>query len=77
MVETNYWRKEERRAGEKERRGREGRLNAGVLNMARAALIREGEFRRMRSAGTQKRRTLGRPAPIQEVKNALKKLPPI
>lgn len=58
-------------------------LNARVvLNMARAALIREREFRRARAPacipGQKPERVARRMGPpIQEVKNALKKLPPI
>jgi len=55
-------------------------LNAHVvLNMVRAALIREREFRRIRVYTRDKSRRVVRRMglPIQEVKNALKKLPPI
>lgn len=59
-------------------------LNAPVvLNMARAALIREREFRRARAPacipGQKPESAAANVAlpPIQEVKNALKKLPPI
>lgn len=59
-------------------------LNARmVLNMARAGLIRERNFRRVQAptctTGDKSRRAARgeRTPPIQEVKNALKKLPPI
>lgn len=57
---------------------RSGRKTETSLNMARAALIREGEreFRRVYSEEDKSRGRWAGP-PIQEVKNALKKLPPI
>ena len=64
----------------KKKREREEEVERGLtrdlaLNMARAALIREG-VSAYTQPGTQKPR--GRwTGPIQEVKNALKKLPPI